>query len=275
MTRSWIEFVQSQNLPWQSDALAGFRPGVEMKILSKDDQTGALSCVMRYPPDFHLPTVAMSVDNELLVLSGELQIGEYRHGPFGYAHLPSGFCARTHWQSPRGAMVLEFFSGHPETVPTSYSFDAERLVIGLDGMSAPYTGNFHPEFPLGAGRKILYSDPDTNDTTWLLGTLPLRWGERSEVHPTVEEMFLLAGEVHGNRGIMRPGAYVWRPANEPHGPYGTLTGNLFFFRAKGGGLSTKYVEPEDAFHWWPSYSPVLPPTLECYAWEAPERPNEW
>ena len=70
------------------------------------------------------------------------------------------------------------------------------------------------------------------------GTLPIRWAERSEIHPVVEEMYLLAGEVHGDRGIMRPGAYFWRPPFVPHGPYGTQTGNLYFFRTRGGGLST-------------------------------------
>jgi hypothetical protein len=56
-------------------------------------------------------------------------------------------------------------------------------------------------------------------------------------------MYLLAGEVHGNRGVMRPGAYFWRPAGIPHGPYETLTGNLYFFRSQGGRLSTTYVTP--------------------------------
>ncbi|NJO13025.1 MAG: DUF4437 domain-containing protein [Gammaproteobacteria bacterium] len=129
--------------------------------------------------------------------------------------------------------------------------------------------------PAGAGRKLLYQDPDTQDTTWLLGTLPLRWAERSEVHPTVEEMYLLAGEVHGNRGVMRPGAYFWRPASKPHGPYGTQTGNLYLFRTKGGKLATTYVAPEKPFHWWPAYDPVLPPELQAYRGEAPSGARRW
>jgi hypothetical protein len=165
--------------------------------------------------------------------------------------------------------VLEFFSARPARATGKLAFDERRLVQHRDALQVPYTGNFHPEFPPGAGRKILYQDPLTLDTTWLLGTLPLRWAERSEVHPTVEEMYLLAGEVHGNRGVMRPGAYFWRPAGVPHGPYGTQTGNLYFFRTKGGQLSTQYVEPARPFRWWPEYDPVLPPELGGYRGEAP------
>ncbi len=57
-------------------------------------------------------------------------------------------------------------------------FDPSRLVAGIDAFNVPYTARFHPEFPPGAGRKLLYEDPVTHDTTWLLGTLPLRWAER-------------------------------------------------------------------------------------------------
>jgi hypothetical protein len=138
------------------------------------------------------------------------------------------------------------------------------VVAGIDAFDVPYTARFHPEFPPGAGRKLLFEDPVTRDTTWLLGTLPLRWAERSEMHTTIEEMYLIAGEVHGNRGLMTPGAYFWRPAGVPHGPYGTLTGNLYFFRSKGGPLSTTYVPAERPFRWWPQYDPALPPELESF-----------
>jgi hypothetical protein len=103
----------------------------------------------------------------------------------------------------------------------------------------------------------------------------MRWAERAEVHPTVEEMYLISGEVHGNRGVMRPGAYFWRPPSMPHGPYGTRTGNLYLFRTKGGLLSTSYVDPERKFRWWPEFDPVLPPELEAYRGEAPAGPACW
>jgi len=274
VSRPWIEFIQSQSLPWQRAVLDQMRPGAEAKILSVDDESGATSLLVRYPKGFRAPATTLAVDDELLVLHGSLDIGGLRHQPFAYAHLPVGHeCGA--WESTDGAVVLEFLSGHPELASGRVHFDARRLVVGVDAMRVPYTGNFHPEFPPGAGRKILYQDPISLDTSWLLGTLPLRWAERAEVHPTVEEMYLLAGEVHGNRGVMRPGAYFWRPAGKPHGPYGTQTGNLYFFRTKGGKLSTEYVEPAKPFHWWPAYEPVLPLNLRAYAGEIASGARSW
>ena len=43
------------------------------------------------------------------------------------------------------------------------------------------------------------------------------------------------------------------------------TGNLYFFRTKGGALSTTYGDAEEAFDWEPDYAPSLPPALQRYA----------
>jgi hypothetical protein len=242
--------------------------------LSVDQESGACSLITRYPAGWSAAGGALTAGEEMFVLEGTLKIGDRAYSDYTFAHFPTGFATGPR-SSPNGAVVLEFFSSRPLPASRATNYDARKLVEYCNAFTAPYTGNFHPEFPPGAGRKILYQDPDTLDTTWLLGTMPLRWAERSEVHPTVEEMFLLAGEVHGNRGVMRPGAYFWRPADKPHGPYGTQTGNLYFFRTQGGGLSTTYVEPERPFHWWPKYDAVLPADLAAYAGETPPSPQRW
>jgi len=274
VSRAWIEFIQSQLPPWRLGYLANVRPGVECKILSVDDETGACSLLVRYPAGWSAAGGALTAADELFVLEGGLTIGERTYADHAFAHFPPGFVTGD-WSSPRGAVVVEFFSAHPSRANAPIPYDERQLVVHLDALAVEYTGNFHPQFPPGAGRKILYQDPQTLDTTWLLGTMPLRWALRAEVHPTVEEMYLIAGEVHGNRGVMRPGAYFWRPAAKPHGPYGTQTGNLYLFRTKGGQLSTTYVEPEHPFHWWPKYDPVLPAELVPYAGEVPPTAKRW
>jgi hypothetical protein len=274
MSRPWIEFVQSQNLPWRSDDLSGIRPGVVLKVLSEDSESGASSLLIRYPAGWRLQSAdALSADEEFLVLHGTLCMGRQTYREKSYAHLPAGY-ARGPMAAPSGAVVLNFFSSRPARGPAG-TFDPARLIENLDAFAVPYTGNFHPEFPAGAGRKMLYQDPVTHDQSWILGTLPMRWAERAEVHPVVEEMYLLSGESHGNRGVMRPGAYFWRPPQIPHGPYGTLTGNLYFFRTKGGPLSTHYVEGSRPFHWWPPYDPVLPESLAAARGEAAPTPPCW
>jgi Domain of unknown function (DUF4437) len=273
--RPWIEFVQSQRLPWQTDHdVARLRPGSDVKVLSVDDESGATSLLVRYPPGLSTPGAAVNADEEFIVLSGSLRVGDRSFGHLAYAHWPAGH-VRGQLLSESGAVVLTFFSGPPGRASGPVRNDPARLVEHLDSFTVPYTGNFHPQFPPGAGRKILYQDPVSRDTTWLLGTLPLRWGEQAEVHPTIEEMYLISGETHGNRGVMRPGAYFWRPPGIPHGPYGTLTGNLYLFRTRGGALSTRYVSAEQPFRWWPPYAPVVPEHLAAYAGEADAGADCW
>jgi len=274
MARPWTEFVQSQMLPWKSGDLWGVRSGVETKVLSLDADSGAASLLVRYPAQWRgEPQGALSVDEEFLVLGGSFSIGAQSYREKSYAHLPAGY-ARGPMASAAGAVVLTFLSGRPSwSAPAD--FDPARLVENLDAFAVPYTARFHPEFPPGAGRKTLYEDPITHDQSWILGTLPMRWAERAEVHPVVEEMYLLSGESHGNRGVMRPGAYFWRPPQIPHGPYGTLTGNLYFFRTQGGPLSTHYVDAGRPFRWGPEYDPVLPEALAAGKGETTRAPQCW
>lgn len=274
MAREWTEFVQSQLIPWSTDDLGGLRPGASVKQLSRDDQTGALSLVVRYPEGFSAPGGTLAVDEEFLVLEGTLAAGPRTFGPLGYAHWPAGFDGGA-MISQGGATLLLFFSGTPIRNGAPALFDSARLVEQIDGFEIPYTGNFHPEFPVGAGRKLLYTDPESGDTSWILGTMPLRWATRPERHPVVEEMYLLSGEVHGNCGVMRPGAYFWRPPHKEHGPYGSLTGNVYFFRTEGGSLTTDYVDSSTKFTWWPAYAPLLPPSLEEARGETESIARNW
>ena len=266
MARQWIEFIQSQNLPWEVGDLNGTRPDLEMKVLSVDADSGACSLLLRYPVGWSRTELEfLAVDEEFLVLDGVMTLNGHIYEKFSYAHLPKGY-RRESMSTNSGAVVLTFMSATPE-YKSDETFDPARLVEHIDTIQVPYTGNFHPEFPPGAGRKTLFEDPVTGDQTWILGTMPLRWAERQEIHPVVEEMYLLSGEVHGNRGVMRPGAYFWRPPGERHGPYGSFTGNLYFFRTKGGKLSTEYVDSDYRFHWWPEFDPVIPEQMLPYSWE--------
>ena len=273
MSRPQIEFIQSQSLPWRTEPRFGLGEGVTVRILSEDAETGAASLVVRYPAGWSRGPGALGVGEEFLVLDGGLDVGGEAFGHLAYAHWPPGFDPGDR-RSEAGAVVLTFLAaGAGGEAPST--FDPAQLVQRLDAFSVPYTGQFHPEFPPGAGRKVLFTDPATGETSWLLGTLPLRWAERSEVHEHVEEMYLLAGESHGDRGVMRPGAYFWRPGHIAHGPYGTLTGNLYFFRTQGGPLVTRYVAPAAPFHWEPAYAPALPPALSAVAEAAPPGPKPW
>lgn len=263
MARPHIEFVHEQVLPWREGLNGGSRPGVSVRELSVDDETGGSSLVIRYPPGWqrtgpeHLTT-----DEEFIVLSGSLEINGRPYDPLAYGFFPAGY-VRSSSSSPHGALVLTFFEKEPKAVPgdPAEPASAERLVEHLNAMDGEWGGNFHPLFPAGAGRKWLRRDPIGGEESWILGTMPLRSGRRPEKHPVIEEMFLLSGELVGPLGVMHAGAYFWRPPEIWHGPFGTKTGNLTFFRTKGGPLSTVFTDTEQDFNWAPAHRPVLPHEL--------------
>lgn len=270
MGRPFIEFIQSQALPWQEGRYGDGGSGLRSKMLSLDRDTGASSLLVEYPPGWtngaddaprHL-----GVDEEFFVLAGKLVVDDIGYGGKSYAHLPAGF-TRRRASAPDGAVVLTFYSGEPTLRDGVGNCDERRLVTHVDGLAGEWGGNFHPRFPPGAGRKFLRRDPIDGEETWLLGTMPLRSGRRPEKHPVVEEMYLLSGELVGPLGVMQGGCYFWRPPEEWHGPFGSLTGNLMLFRTKGGPLSTVYTEHETDFTWTPAHRPILPAEFEPYGRE--------
>jgi hypothetical protein len=260
MPRPHIEFVQQQDLSFQAA-----HDGLEEKVLSRDAETGASSSLVRLPAGWRRPgAVHYLADDEFYVLSGDLTISGTTYTEHCYGFLPGGY-TQSGACSETGALLVRFVSAGSGPVTgeaPSGLLDEGRLVRGLNLFEQPWTGNFHPQFPLGAGRKWLRRDPVTADETWILGTLPLRNGRRPEKHPVVEEMYLISGELIGPQGVMRPGAYFWRPPEAWHGPYGSKTGCLMLFRTVGGPLSTVYTEEEQDFEWNPiGYRPILPPEL--------------
>ena len=263
MARPHIEFIHEQVLPWSEGLNGRSRPGVSVRRLSADDETGGSSLVIRYPPGWQrMGPEHLTTDEEFIVLSGSLEINGRTYDQLAYGFFPAGY-VRTSSSSLQGALVLTFFESEPQAVPgePAQPLSAGRAVEYLNALDGEWGGNFHPLFPPGAGRKWLRRDPIDGEESWILGTMPLRSGRRPEKHPVIEEMFLLSGELIGPLGVMHAGAYFWRPPEIWHGPFGTKTGNLTFFRTKGGPLSTVFTDAEQDFNWAPAHRPVLTPEL--------------
>ena len=62
-------------------------------------------------------------------------------------------------------------------------------------------------------------------------------------------------------GVLREGAYFWRPPNISHGPVVTKKGAMGIFRSKGGPLITKWTKEKYPVKWNAKYSPSLPKEL--------------
>ncbi len=278
MTRPHIEFIQSQALPWQPASWEGMHEKTEIKSLSHDEETGECSVLVKYPAGWSRNgDEYLTVDEELFVLGGTLEINGVQYGEKSYGHLPAGY-QRQSSSTQEGAVVLTFFSGEPQTekgVAPSQLYGKSRLVERIDALNSPLsqdlsvfgvdqTGGDLAENLTICSHLLFREDPYTHEQTWVLSAPPLWQGGVVEVHPVVEEMYLVTGELATDTGLMVPGAYFWRPPGERHGPFGTKTGNLMFFRTKGGPLQTECPTDGKSFTWTPEHRPILPPELEPF-----------
>lgn len=283
MARPHIEFIQSQALPWVASPFGGRFRNAKIKVLSEDKDSGASSLLVRYPAGYSRQGAEyLTVDEELFVLQGSLQINDKDYTEMCYAHLPAGFPRKVQISS-EGAIVLTFLSGSPTTESgkaAAADYDGSRLVTHIDSLRTRPSNDLTklgvevtPEIEAGfVGFSFLLfrEDPHTHDQTWMLSAPPLWQGGVVEIHPVVEEMYLVTGDMAADRGLMKAGAYFWRPPGMAHGPFGSKTGNLLFFRTKGGRLTTEFADGTGVFSWTPEHRPVLPPELEQYA----QVPNE-
>jgi hypothetical protein len=126
----------------------------------------------------------------------------------------------------------------------------------------------------GARMRVLKRHPVTGETSYVTATIAFRRGKQAERHPVIQEFFLLAGELAGDRGVMQAGAYCVRPPFAKHAPYGSKTGALIFFRSLGGPQSTAW-EDTDPFTFTPKHDPILPDELKSYGTHPLARPPRY
>ena len=287
MSRPHTEFIQSQALPWQASPYGGRFAGTQIKVLSRDADSGAASLLVRYPAGFIRSSPEyLTADEEFFVLDGSLTLNGSQYSQMCYAHLPAGY-GRGDSHSD-GAVVLTFISAEPEThagAAPDGLYDPARLVQRVDVLNTPLSVDLRTldvdqtqeiVESFSAFAHILFrEDPITHDQTWLLSARPLWQGNVIEIHPVVEEMYLVAGDMAGERGLMKAGAYFWRPPGLRHGPFGSKTGNLMFFRTQGGPLRTEFEPAADVFSWNPEHRPVLPDALRPFGEQAGEEMICW
>lgn len=270
MARPHIEFLQSQVLPWFTLPGTAARPGADCKILSRDAEAGAVSVILRYPAGFAIDRPhRLDSDEEFFVLKGEVSIGDTVYGEGAYAFLPKDF-PRGPMRVSKGADVLTFFPHkHDNHFDGGAGYDKRKLVEKVDTKTATWdVAGVDPKV-VGSGlaKLVLRLDPDSGERTWILrmgASSPDLKAAPLETHPFVEEMLLLDGAISMPWGVLRQGAYFWRPGGIQHGPIASKPGCTAFFRCKEGPFSTNWTSHTKTIQWDAPYQPVLPPDLQKY-----------
>ncbi len=264
--REHVEFVQAQTLPWEAAPWARLS-GTLVKFLSRDESSGACSVLLSFPAGWSASACgALPVAEEALILEGSLCYGSRQCRQDAYLWFPSGAARETLVAGAQGAVLLAFFDGDPDQPALGRAADAlpPRIVdtfeLGWEssGMDPAYAD-------VGLRWKFLRGAAGAPDTTMLVACPPQfhppGWKGPQEVHDCVEEMFLIGGDYLSNVGIMREGAYFWRPPGIAHGPYGTRLGNFALIRTLGHPLENNWTAHEVAIDRDGGGEAVIPPAL--------------
>ena len=96
-------YVETSDLPWKPT----LTPGIDMKVLLEDKESGLLTALFRWEPGTQLPLHEHVEIEQTYVLEGsivdeegEVRAGDYVWRPKGNRHLA---------RSPNGALVISFF----------------------------------------------------------------------------------------------------------------------------------------------------------------------
>lgn len=281
LDRPHIEFIQTQLLPWRRIGPGLARPDAEYKLLSRDAGDGACSALMRYAPGWSRegPEHLLAAE-EFYVLEGALQMDDHVYPADSYAFLPAGW-TRHSMATPQGCVLIAFYDREPVLVAGSGEMgeaDRARSIPHVDAAAMPWDMTLNDEKlrHLGISRKSLRTDPVTGERTFLSLILPQSAPSGNagpqEMHPVVEEAYVISGSLSGPHGTLYPGAYFWRPPGIAHGPFGARWGAVSLIRFVGGRHVNHWTREEAPFSFSAPYRPVLPPELAAIAasgWQPP------
>ena len=96
-------YVDVDELPWQATPF----PGVEIKILMQNQETGLLTALTRFAPGGRLPMHEHTDLEQSFVIEGSLVDDEGIASAGNYVWRPAGSTHEAH--APEGALVLSFF----------------------------------------------------------------------------------------------------------------------------------------------------------------------
>jgi hypothetical protein len=240
----YVGFINERDLTWRPFEAAGIPPGVEVKLLSRDAASGAVSLMARLPVGWGNVAGHHVNDMEIFVLSGAVKIGDRRFTDRCFTYVPAGVSYGP-VAAERETIALWFFEGDASFTASTTSKPGAAV-----GRSVEYRNYFEEPWEAaveigfskqpGIFMKILKRLPNDGPMTWVAGSFAGRPPRRYEAHPSVEEGWLLEGEFNLAECLpeglkvwhMTGGSYFYRPPNIRHiGPNsGSRSYAIWLFR---------------------------------------------
>lgn len=261
-----IEFVD-----WESFEAPGLPGGLQRRLLSVSPSMDAVAQVTYVPAGWSQPAGYDEVDNEIVVLEGDLTIGEGADteilSKYSYSYIPAGM-----WRGPtksrQGAVLLQWYKGAPSFVAATTGKPDARTHARVRDWNR-YENEWYVDEPFPAYRtggnfpgylhNLMRKDPDTGEMTWMtfVSSIPAppgdsvgNFGGGAEVHPSFEEYYFPEGNQFAEldeRGP-KPAVYGGECVEQGISSYARGTRG-YFWRAAGvahGSVAKRPPAPRDA-----------------------------
>jgi hypothetical protein len=226
MPRAHVEHIHAPDIAPEALDWPGWPEGATYKPLSRDPESGALSCLLMLPHGWSRPPSSPRSDCELVVVGGVLRIGGDELEVGSYCFVPSGQ-ADEEWLAPRATEVLLAARTGPPDVQACDGPGAARGIIRIRAEQLPWGATPIPNGPPNIELAMLRQTASGEMSALVRGG-PRRFPVY-EFHDCVEECFLLDGEIIIEPGgQMRAGTYFWRPPYRTHGQSRCGTSSLLY-----------------------------------------------
>lgn len=276
MSRDRVEFLRLDNVALTPSVTPGLGHGLRAAVLSAEpDRNGATSLLVRAEPYWcSHDSGFLSSDLEVLLLEGDLRLGEMVLKQGSYGFLPRGLSVPGA-ESRKGFTALwmsEGATGLSSDPASAASYRDERATGPLDVNAIAWQPV--PDFPgrtreeAGKGLHVrgLHSDSITGAYTLMTFQEPGWSDPRMEAHETWEELVLLQGDyLMGETGMITAGSYIFRPGEKPHGPQATLSGAVWFCRGEKE-IDFRFTRPQWAEERCGEYLEQAPPDPQPRLW---------
>ena len=235
MARPHIEPFVDVDVAFKKFTLPGFGNGMHYKMLSLDNDSGACTISVQYDGGYSRPPGFSYSDLELLVMDGEIQVGDKRCGHGYYFFVPAGV-AMPAISCEKGCLALLMYNNgepsfvesdadHPQADRTLYS-----VVNSYDDL-AWAVSTIAPTVASGCLLKMLHYHPRTEALSFLYCMTPDFRQDNISYHDCAEESYHLWGTSWMMQfGELPTGGYFWRPAYINHGAFASKYGCLAFGR---------------------------------------------
>lgn len=227
--REWVELAHAPELAWEPGPGENWPVGADVKLLSRDEATGALTGILRLPEGYRRGAGHHEGETEYVVLSGGLSVGEALRGRGYYEYNPPGV-GQEPWVSEEGAELLFMArESAPAFIPQPGLAGGGAGQIQLDTARMPWMITPVEGPPPGICVKWLRHIEETGELAAIISNVPQFDYPKLEFHHCIEEIFCISGDMWlGNSGTMRSGSYLWRPPYITHGPFYSESGAVLF-----------------------------------------------